>query len=264
MCDFFDDRKKLLKEKQKKQEELMGSQKYQQEIKYFDKLIGDFIEVVRVCSLYSTRDFEFSQNSLLFNHSDEFLESAISCAMLVQQGAINPVYRELRYMLEASMKYLVVDQTCVNFNYQDKIKYLDEHIPKSSISFIKNIDIIGLDILNIKEFINSANDVYKKLCQYVHPTKSQIDEIIDRYNRGSYIGFESEKELKRINNLIYKVFEIVIALHITNLGVSSAGDVFIFYLDKEKDWKFHKSKYIKKISEFYDYKYERKNKNNQS
>lgn len=257
MVNFIDDDKKFIDKKKENHGYLMKSQKYQQEIKYFNKLINDFIEVIRICRFYSFRD----ENSLLLRQTDEFLESAISCSVLVEQGVINPVCRELRYILETSMKYLIVDQSSPSLNYKDKVKYLDECIPKSSIDCIKNINIIGLDSLDIKDFINNANDVYKKLCQYVHPSKNQINELIGRRNRGSHIGFESEIEIKHINNLVYKVLELTLVAYITSLGFSSAGDIFIYFLDEMKYWKFHKSKYVKKISKIYDYKHERKYKN---
>ncbi|KEI94405.1 hypothetical protein N496_19935 (plasmid) [Clostridium botulinum A2B3 87] len=258
MTNFIDDNKNWMEEEKANHKILMESQKYQQEIKYFYKLINDFIGVIYVCRMYSTRDWDSSENSLLLKHADEFFESAISCSILIEHGAINPVRRELRYMLETSIKYLIVDQGCPNLSYKDKIEYLDEHIPRSSIDCIKDIKIIGLDSLDIKDFIDNTNDVYKKLCKYVHPSKNQINEFIGRYKRGSYIGFESEVDIKQINNLVYKVFELVISFYITSLGFTFAKDIFIHYLDEKKNWKFHKSKYIKKISNAYDYKLERK------
>ncbi len=240
-----------------KHKELRESQKYKQEIKYFDKLVNDFIDLLRICRFYSTRDFDFSKNSLLFNHTDEILESTCSYFLLIENGIINPVIREFRYILETSLKYLTVDQTCKTLNYKDKIEYFNKNIPKSSISCVEDIDVICISSLELKDFINYVNDIYKKLCKIVHPSKEQIKAYNNRLNRGEYLGFETEIEIKRINGLAYKVFEIIIVFYLTNLGVASTGDIFIHYLDDRQDWKFHKSEYIKKISGFYNYKFER-------
>lgn len=262
MNNSVDDNKKLVEETITKHKDLMKTQKYQQEIKFFSKLINDFIDAVRTCWIYSSRDYNLFENSMLLNHTDEFLESAVSCEILVNNGALHAARRELRYLLETSVKYLVVDQNSPQLCYKDKIKYFHENIPRSSISCIENIWITGLNKIDTKEFINSANDVYKKLSKYVHPSKQQIEEIIERQNRSAFLGFETEIDIKRISGLAYKVLEFVIAIYLTCLGFSSTGDIFINYLDAKDDWKFHKSKYIKKISESYNYKLERKQKSN--
>ncbi|WP_346964275.1 hypothetical protein [Clostridium perfringens] len=258
MESFFDN--ESFEDEIKKHKELMASQKYQQEKKYFDKLIDDFLKVITVSKIYSSRDWKLYQNSLLINNADQFIESAISIAILVREGAINPTYRELRYMLETAVKYLIVDQKKTDLNYENKIKYFTEKIPRSSINCVENIKIIGLDTLDTKEFINNIKDVYKKLSKYTHPSKTQIDVKADREKRGAYLGLESEKDLKSINNFVNKVFEFIIAIYITNLGLALAGDIFTCVLDTEKGWKFYKSKYIKKISNIYNYKLERKSK----
>lgn len=211
-----------------------------------------------MCFFTSIRDIELLNNSLLLNSCDAFFESAISCKMLVNEGVINPVYRELRYMLETALKYSIVDQVCYKLNYEERIIYFNQKVPKSSIDCIDDLNIIGLSEVNIKDFINSSKDVYKKLCVYVHPSKTQINDWIKRGRNGSYLGFESENEIKCISKLIYNVFEIIIACYLNCLGVSSLGDVFIYYLDDKKKWKFHKSRYIKQMCQFYDYKLERR------
>lgn len=240
--------------------EFMESQKYQQELKHFTKLVKEFVNIIRTCSLYSTRAFEYSKNSLLLTHTDEIIESAVSYLILIDAGVINPIIRELRYILETSLKYLVVDQKCSDKSYTDKIEYLNNNIPRSSIDCIEDVDIICLDNSDKKKFYGEVKDIYKKICKFIHPSKEQIRVYDDRVKRGAYLGFETEKELKKINSLAYKVFEYIIVLHLTSLGVGLAGDMFIYYFDEEKNCKFNKCNYIKKISEFYNYKYERKSK----
>ncbi|ADL51385.1 hypothetical protein [Clostridium cellulovorans] len=258
MDGFIECVKEELSDKQIEHGAFRESEKYQQEIKYFNGIVNDFIDVVRACFFTSTRDINLFNNSLLFNSSDAFLESAISCGMLVNEGAINPVYRELRYMLEVALKYTIVDQVCYQLNYEERIDYFNKKIPKSSIDCIDDLQLIGLEKSSIKDFINSSRDVYKKLCVYVHPSKTQINDWIKREKKCAYLGFESENEIKRISKSTYNVLEIIITCYLNCLGVSSLGDVFIYYLDEKKKWKFHKSKYIKQMSQYYDYKFERK------
>lgn len=239
--------------------EFMKSQKYQQEIKYFERLISDFALAVRGISLYSSRYYNLYENSLVIRHVDELLESAIACEMLVENGMINPARRDLRYMLESTVKYLVVDQNIKDASYDEKIKYFDDNIPKSSISCVNEIEIISLKVDDNKKFIDSVNDVYKKLCKYIHPSKHNIDELIKREKKGAYLGLETDVEIRSLNNLVFKVFELIICCYFTVLGFSLSGDIFIYALDGKTDWKFNKSKYIKIISHSYDYKIEKQN-----
>lgn len=258
MDDFFDNSK--FEHEREEHKRIIESQEYQQEIKFFNKILDDFILATTVISIYSSRCLEIWENSLLIRGFDGFLESAVATSLMIEQGAINPAKRELRYVLETSIKYLVVDQKIPYASYDEKVIYLNEKIPKASISPVDDILVLGLSNDELKEFKDDVNDLYKKLCKYVHPSKYQIDEYSKRCSRGAYIGFETGKEINEFNRLIFRIYEIIIITAFTSLGFSMTGDLFINVFDEKESWKFNKGKYVNKISHAYDYKVERKKK----
>jgi hypothetical protein len=48
-------------------------------------------------------------------------------------------------------------------------------------------------------------------------------------------------------------------MHFNALGMGLAGDISVHILDDMKDWPFHKTKFTKLLSSYFDYKHERKN-----
>lgn len=109
-----------------------------------------------------------------------------------------------------------------------------------------------------KEFASELTDFFYKQCAYVHPSKRQIEEHISLADAGSPMGFESVKSLGEVRQLLIRTFDFLLVLIFHGLGLGVSGDVFTVLLDEDRNWKFHKAKYTKVVSAFFDYKEERK------
>lgn len=259
MENFFESYEQDQENKRKEHKLLMESLAYQQEIKFFHKIIDDFIMSLICVSFYSTRYEQLSKNSIMIRELELLLESIVSISLQIKDGALNPAKRELRFMLESAVKYLLVDQKTNELTYEEKIDYFDKNIPNSSIEPIDKISFFGLNKEEADEFRNDVKVLFSKLCQYVHPSKYQIDEYLRRCEKGAFIGFETQKEINDFIKLLFRILDIIIVLMFEALGFSSTGDLFIHVFDEKKDYKFIKGKYVSKYSKVYDYKVERKN-----
>ena len=63
--------------------------------------------------------------------------------------------------------------------------------------------------------------------------------------------------MRRIGRLMFRVYDLALALYFHGYSLSLSGDVFINHLDDTPSWKFHKGKYVKLIGLYFDYKHER-------
>lgn len=96
----------------------------------------------------STKRYEDAQTEgaqwLLQNSADDLLESAIALPVLIRDGIFNVARRELRYLLEATVKYVYVDQQLpAEASLDERIRFLGDNakVPRSSITPIDEVTL---------------------------------------------------------------------------------------------------------------------------
>ena len=235
---------------------LMQSKEFQDELKRLVRMRDDFVSALRYCSLMSSRSRELNQNHVSLRYLDDLMQSAIAITSLLADGIHNPARRELRYVLESSVKTLYVDQRLPDASFDERASFLDEKVGYS-VGAVHELHLILGEKIR-PDFNSSVRRLYRELCRYVHPSKHQMDERVTLEGKGTSLGFETPKQLRRLNGEIFDVYDIVLVLVFHGLGLGLAGDVFVNALDDNKKWKFHKGRYIKELSAFFDYKAERK------
>jgi hypothetical protein len=242
---------------QSHQIKVIDSQQFQENIKYFSDFTFDFIDAIRAISLYSTRAKDIYEKQLTIKASDDLIQSAVGIRSLVMDGVHNMAKRELRYLIEMFVKYLIVDQELSEKTIKEKTEYLSTNIPNASIDVIERMRTYFAPS-HESEFKSEVSDFFYKFCSYVHPSQRQIEEQISKYKKGFNIGFESAKELSDISKLTFRAYDMLLIMAFTGLGQSMSGDIFIDILDKNSKWKFHKGKYTARFSKLFDEKAERK------
>lgn len=236
-----------------------NKKQFEQEFKCLNDITLDFIHTLRAISLYSTRAGDIYPNFLTIRLLDYTIESAIGIYSLVQNGIHNMAKRELRYLIEKSTKYVIIDNKQMNLTLDEKISYLKDNIPNSSIDIISEY-ITPFEEPFAKEFRDDVKDFFRKQCAYVHPSKKQIEEQLKNCLNGNTIGFESIKMLIDLNKLIFRAYDMILVMIFHSFGDSMSGDIFIQLLDDNDKWRFHKGKYTKEYSKKFDYKFERQKK----
>lgn len=247
--------------KVKAQQEVVASSVYQDELKFIERISADVIFVLGICLFYKGRAEEYSENSLVIRSTDDLAQSVLAAQHLVQKGLINPVKRELRYIIESSIKYLYVDQQTKNgrsiAKLTERLDFLDEKVPSSSIEIRKELNLHGFHPDDAKQFIDEINDIYRDCCAYVHVSRRQIEERLKLHEQGQSFGFESAKDLRTIGRLMFRVYDVALTLYFHGYDWAMTGDVFIEFLDNFPKWKFYKGKYVSIVSGYFDYKHER-------
>lgn len=225
------------------EEEVINSQAYKQSSDYMSTLLEDFKKGLVIIKVAATRDYIMYKDSALLFGTVDLLGSVIAIDLVSSEIMLNASKRELRYMLEAVIKYAAVDQICKDKTLEEKLSYLYTKIPRSSISPID--DLNGLTDIMVED----TKELYSLLSQFIHPSRKQITEYQLQLKKG-VIGFETHKELDSFNRLLFRTFDTLLYLILKNMGYHVSKDVFYVLKDFE-NWKFFKGKYVKTLPNKY-------------
>jgi|GEM_PF-1125016 len=238
----------------------LESDKYQCSLRLLEIVTFDFIKGIKSCSTYCSRGAEFRDNSLSLSHIDDYFMSAIMILTMLKEGGINPAKREIRYLIDSSMRYLFVDQQLWRGKLNEKIIYFDKKIDKSNIKHINDIDLHMVGSQELKKSLCSEyTQNYYKACEYVHASTRQIEERFSLYEQGITIGLERAEQLQEVAELLSEVYSTLLVFTFHASGVSTVGDLMVDMLSPQDDWVYNGNKYIEEIDRHFDYKHERKN-----
>ena len=236
--------------------DLYKSKDFSDCVTYLNTIMTDIFTLFFVAAGMRSRG-GLKDNCILFSSVDFLIESITGITSLQKEGIHNPIKRELRYLLEASITFSYVEQHFQSESLNNKISLFDKHV---SINVVDGVNFRWLNEQENLSFKSEIKDLYKKLCQYTHPSNVQIEEYQKRLSRGNQIGYESIKDIQALNKIIFRVYDILCICALDCVGLGQAGDLFIYVFDEDNKWKFHKGKYTKLMSKYFDYKHERKNK----
>jgi hypothetical protein len=242
------DRDKRILEHEK---EVLQSNEFKACAKHCSAITRSFINALRSVSLYSTRAKSLYEKFLLIRAIDDLIQSSLGVQSLVMDGVHNMAKREIRYLIELSAKYLVIDQENMDQDLGSKLKYLDTDIPRSSIDVVSRMKT-PFDPATDLEFKNDISDLFYKSCAYVHPSRKQLEAQLDSYDKGNYIGFESVKQLEEIVRVIFRAYDMILVNVLMDFGHSMSADLFENVFDVTDDFRIGKGKYMKKYSELFD------------
>lgn len=240
-----------------KQDEQEAGKRYQDAQLHLDRLVGDFIVALQASVLSATR-IPASQQWLVQNLVDELLESAFLVMRLPRDGFLNAPRRELRYLLEAAVKYVYVDQQMdSSASVDERVAFLADttKVPRSTVAPIDEVRV--LLVADEEEFRRAVKQSFAALSGYVHPSRRSLEERLRRAERGESAGFEGPGALEALTTLASRTFDLVLVLLFQGLGPSLTGDLFIHIFDQQSGWKFHRTTYVPQISQAFDYKVER-------
>src|SRR2546423_8502254 len=86
-----------------------ASKRYADAQTHLSRLLADFSLTLQLSAVYFTR-YPHAQQWIQQANADDLMESVVAIPLLVEQGIFNSARRELRYLLEALVKFVYVDQ----------------------------------------------------------------------------------------------------------------------------------------------------------
>lgn len=146
---------------------------------------------------------------------------------LARSGSLSVPKRELRFIIESSIKLCFIQQKNDRFSIADKLKQFDKTLKSPSIS-IKD----DLKLWMLPAFAEDASDeelgrLYGKTSSYVHLTPSQIAQRIAAVDAGRTIGYENAADVDGLNALISKGFAASLILLFHSVREYVAGDFLV-------------------------------------
>ncbi|SDX03465.1 hypothetical protein SAMN05216317_1252 [Nitrosomonas eutropha] len=237
----------------------LASEEYQSALRLLNVVTTDFIKGMKACSMYCSRGAEFRDNSLSLSHIDDYFMSAIMIMIMLTEGGINPAKREIRYLIDSSMRYLFVDQQLWRGSIKEKLMYFDKKVDKSNIKYINDIDLHMIKSSALKSaFRSEYKTTYYKACEYVHASTKQIEERFSLYEQGITIGLDRAEQLQEVAELLSEVYSSLLVFTFHAAGVSTIGDLMVDTLSPQDGWVYNGNQYISEIDRHFDYKHERK------
>lgn len=194
---------------------------------------------------------------LTFRLFDDTIQSVVAIWSLAKEGQLTPAKREMRYLLESCAKHVYVDLKQMSKPLTEKLAFLKTQVPSSSVSFVDDFRLYQFSDAENKDFMDGIQSMYSSLCKYIHRSPEQIEEALRMLQRGVSPGFETAQDVESFCRKLAQLYDLVLVMHFNALGMGLAGDVFTQALDSSEKWPYHKTKFVKVLSSYFDYKHER-------
>ena len=227
-------------------------------IKQNKTICREFIYGIQFITLNTSRDPNYTDNHLLSYLLYEYLQSIVSIESLVEEGIHNPCKRELRFILEMSLKLCYIQQKNYNSDINTKLESFKDILNSSNISIKKEINLSLIPKDEWGNFNQDVGRVYGKSSDYVHLSHDQIIERIELVDQGNIPGKESPGEITDLNDFIITCLSLSIVFLLHSVPEYVVEDLFVEPDGSSINWHLSKSKYIAYIDERYDYKHKRK------
>lgn len=237
--------------------EELNSDDYKYEWRRFIEMRKSITYCLSFCYMNSVRDGVSGERNFFLRMIDDITQSIISIEIIAKEGIVNTCRRELRYLIELSIKSCLTVNNTTKLTFEEQIDEYEKLLNSSNINPINRLIFGYLQPDHEDEFKTDVKRLYGYLCKYSHSSSHQILERLGKAEMGRTIGFEGVQELKELNNDIEKVFAVVLVMIFHSVAQYVVGDFIVKPNGETVSWYFNRSKYINVIDQQFDYKHER-------
>lgn len=235
-----------------------------------DRLVMDYGVAINAIDLIATRYPPFFEERITLRIKQQFVESLVATAAAVKEGLYNPASRELRFLVEASVKTLWLDSGCPSVGdatdaplkplpttVDEKVASLDDLGRERFGEIVDSLRFRLIDEAGAAAYRQTALSLYGRLSTHVHISSNVIARDLKGFDRDRDLGFETIADVNAIIDLARQVLDLALASHLEAFDEGLVGDVFTALLDDMKRWSFHKTPLVAAVSRHFDYKAER-------
>src|SRR5262245_44301176 len=162
-----------------------------------EMIVFSYLQGLSFIVLDTARDPKYVENHLLFYLAHDFLQSAVSLVSLAMEGLISVAKRELRFVLESSIKLCFVQQGSYGSSVADELAVFDKELSSQRISIKEMLDLHMLPEALRGTFTEEVGRLYGLTSKYVHLTPAQIQERIAAVHAGRVAGNENTGQYRR-------------------------------------------------------------------
>ncbi|MBB5746529.1 hypothetical protein [Brevundimonas variabilis] len=205
----------------------------------------------------TARDPSYLANHVLSYLAQDLLQSGVSIIALAREGLLNVAKRELRFLLEASIKIAFVQQEAYGSTVQEKLELFEDELASSKISIKKDLTLAQLPEALREPFKVELGKLFHETSAYVHLTPMQILQSIDAAEAGVSAGNERPSYVADLNSIAERVMAASLVLLFHSVPQWVGGDWLVGGEGATIDWHFTRSRFIAAMDSEYDYKHER-------
>lgn len=220
-------------------------------------IINSYLMGLGFVHMDTSRDPSYKESHLLSYLVQDFLQSSISLLTLGAEGLLNVAKREIRFILEASIKLCYVQQKEYQLPIKEKIEKFDAELKSQRISVNRELNLYLLPEAERMPFIEECGRIYGLTSSYVHLTPTQLNQRIVAIDLGRTSGKESPEEIGELNAIVARGLAASLVLLFHSVPQYVAGDLLVDANGDGPNWYFEGSRFIAAIDSEYDYKHER-------
>lgn len=262
---MLDDRKQRME----KHRELRESEAYKGAIRQIDRYLQDYGMGVNAIEAMATRHSAYFDERLSLRLKPHFVQSMIAAVQLIKEGFHDPAKRELRFLVEAAVKALSLDQgaptlakpgaasaTARPRTVAEKTAALDGLGRERFDQVVDSLSFGLLDAAASARYKQCAKSLYGSLSTTTHVSSRNIERDLTHFESGKHFGFESVAEVNAIAKLLRQVLDLALASHFEAFDHGLIGDIFEPCFDPK--WSFLKMPLVSAVNSHFDYKHERR------
>ena len=223
-----------------------------------DVLARSYLAAVSFIAGDTGRDPTYWDNHLLSYLVHDFIQSTLAIVALATEGMLSVAKREVRFIVEASIKICFVQQKGYASKVVDKLERFDKELSSQRISVKQNLELTLLPEALQEAFVDETGRVYGLTSNYVHLTPLQIEERILSVDAGRVGGKESAEDFESLVSLVERGLAVSLTLLFHSVPSYVAGDWLVEPDGATTTWIFTHSRFIAGIDSHFDYKHERK------
>jgi len=259
-------------EKQRRAEEhaaLRESDAYKGAMRQIDRYILDYGLGINAIDLMATRNPAFFEQLISLRIKPHFVQSMIAASHMIKEGLHDPAKREMRFLVEASVKALWLDQgsptlrqngetegTIPPRTVAEKAAALDGLGRERFDQVVDSLRFGMLDEVGGSAFRQSAKSLYGALSTTTHVSSRNVERDLANFDKGKHFAFETVADVNTLARLLRQVLDVALASHFEAFDHGLVGDLFEPHF--APSWSFLKMPLIAAIDRHFDYKHERR------
>ena len=264
----------LFEDRQRKIEEhaaIRDSPPFRGAVKHLDRLAEDYLLALGAIEWMATRWPLFFEGLITLRVKPRLAESLATALWMVKDGGLDPARRELRFLLESSVKCLWLDKggpkisgtspdsahDGMAFDVVAKAEALDDLGQERFGDIVACLEFGLLDELGARSYRATATDLYRQLSSFIHMTSGNVGRDLDGCARHRAISFESVADVNAFSRLARRVLDVALASHFEAFDPGLVGDILVHVFDDRPRWTFRRARLVGSIDRRFDYKAER-------
>lgn len=222
-----------------------------------EAVVLGYLRTLSYMVMQGGRDPTFRENHVLGYLAQDLLQSAMAAIVLPREGILNAAKRELRFILEASIKMAFVEQEGAGATVHEKLERFDSELASAKITIKKALNLRLLPENERDPFREEAGRLFGLTSGYVHLTPAQILESISAAEAGVTAGKERPADVEALTSVTERVLSASLVLLFDALPYWVAGDWLVDGDFNSEDWRLSGSRFIAAMDAEFDYKAER-------